>query len=117
MKKVLLVEDNEGIVEMIDYSFSKDPEVHLLIAKDLETAEELVQGNGDIDLAVLDGTVPGKGGAPNTVVLIPKLLAMGAVILAASGDNNAILLAAGASLACDKPAVLNNMKKILADMK
>lgn len=115
MRKILIVEDEKHLQELIQMSI--DDLGEFLIAGDLAQAQALIDEHKDIAVVTLDGNIPGGGESPNTQVLIPKLLAMGAVIIAMSGDSNETLMEKGAQHLVGKPYSVAKLREIVSLVK
>ncbi len=115
MKKILIVEDDQAVSMTIEMSLEGLGE--FLFAKDLPEAKALIEQHKDIAVVTLDGNIPGGGEAPNTQVLIPKLLEMGAVIIAMSADSNDILMEKGAHHLVGKPFSIARLAEVVSSIK
>ena len=115
MKKILIVEDERQLLELIVMVIDGLGEI--LIAEDLAQAEAVIAEHKDITVVLLDGNIPGGGEAPNTQVLIPKLLAMGAVIIAMSADMSDVLVEKGAHHLLGKPFKNAKLRELIESVK
>lgn len=86
---VLLVEDNISIIKGLAYSFEKN-KLHLVAKTNIKESKEYLSNNKDIDLIILDITLPDGNGFDlyNDVI---KLLNIPTIILTAKDEEDDIV--------------------------
>ena len=114
---ILLVEDNVSIIKGLAYSFEKN-KLHLVAKTNIKESKEYLSSNKDIDLIILDITLPDGNGFDlyNDVI---KLLNIPTIILTAKDEEDDIVkgLELGADDYITKPfstkELIARMNKIL----
>ena len=86
---ILLVEDNVSIIKGLAYSFEKN-KLHLVAKTNIKESKEYLSNNKDIDLIILDITLPDGNGFDlyNDVI---KLLNIPTIILTAKDEEDDIV--------------------------
>ncbi len=99
MKKVLIIEDEDGIIRR--YRAILEGKVTLIIAKTVEDAERLFMENADADIIVVDGCLSETFDTGDLVKHIRSTGYSGTMI-ANSSMYNEKLLQAGCNIRCDR---------------
>ena len=118
---ILLIEDNISIIKGLNYSFQKN-KLHLVAKTNIKESKEYLSSNKDIDLIILDITLPDGNGFDlyNDVI---KLLNIPTIFLTAKDEENDIVacLEAGAEDYITKPfstkELLARVNKVLLRSK
>ena len=86
---ILLVEDNVSIIKGLAYSFEKN-KLHLVAKTNIKESKEYLSNNKDIDLIILDITLPDGNGFDlyNDVI---KLLNIPTIFLTAKDEEDDIV--------------------------
>lgn len=113
IRKVLMVEDNESVIDLFKVEIEDmDPNALVLAALNQEKAEELFLEHPDIFLIIMDACVPGV--VPNTMGLVSKMrqIFKGPIIATSSNVSNCQpLIEAGCNFHCDKAILSQQLTK------
>lgn len=108
MLKLLLVEDNDGIAEILTYQLERSG-FEVIVATTLEEAHDYLN---DAELVILDWVLPDGEG----VSLLKHIQAKPVIMLTARAreEDKQQALAAGASSFLTKPFAFNDLLKYIA---
>lgn len=92
--KILVVDDHPLIREALRHVLANlDPRIDLLEAADCPSALEHANANPDLDLVLLDLSLPGASGFSALEVLRERFPALPVVVLSASDDRDTVIAA------------------------
>lgn len=121
MAKILIVEDEPGIVEVMKEFFAIDlPQHQVFDARTIADARRMVQEHPDLAVITMDGTVPLESGGKysDTIALVGEIRALGYTgpIIACSANKNSELMAAGCAYEFGKPPLLHHLTRLVGEL-
>lgn len=118
-EKVLIVEDDSSIQDVIYAGLTRLGSVEVLRAYTIETARKILAAHSDIAIITLDGCVPGN--ELNTLPFIGEILASGFTgeLIAASSDDafRDEMMRAGCGRQSSKSRLLSQIVNLLARIR